>query len=214
MPLKGHHEALKILNQSPPPHPPLPPEGEGEGWSICELNKRRTLMQYFVSKTTPRVILIMFDREDLFLEGIEEVVKKEQIDTAAITGGIGSFQRVHLHTITTTAVQSLDKFTGTLPAPSNSQAFKALSSAEMCMPTSPSSTGTPKPLISGIWNPGVLSPTGPKLASLLSKGSGPKGILMSRATSASDSVKHIHNLIPHGEAEGQRSRAERKEVVK
>jgi len=68
------------------------------------------MMQYFVSKTTPRVILIMFDRDDLFLEGIQEVVKKERIDTAAITGGIGSFQRVHLHTITTTAVQSVDKY--------------------------------------------------------------------------------------------------------
>ena len=67
-------------------------------------------MQYFISKTTPRAILIMFDRDDLFLEGIEEVVRREQIDTAAITGGIGSLQRVHLHTITTTAVQSLDKY--------------------------------------------------------------------------------------------------------
>ncbi len=67
-------------------------------------------MQYFVSKTTPKVILIMFDRDDLFLEGIQEVIKKEKIDTAAITGGIGSFQRVHLHTITTTAVQSIDKY--------------------------------------------------------------------------------------------------------
>jgi predicted DNA-binding protein with PD1-like motif len=67
-------------------------------------------MQYFVSKTAPKIVLIMFDRDDLFLEGIEEVVKKEKIDTAAITGGIGSFQRVHLHTITTTAVQSLDKY--------------------------------------------------------------------------------------------------------
>ena len=67
-------------------------------------------MQYFVSKTTPRTILIMFDRDDLLLEGLQEVVKKEKIDTAAITGGIGSLQRVHLHTITTTAVQSLDKY--------------------------------------------------------------------------------------------------------
>jgi len=67
-------------------------------------------MQYFVSKTAPKVILIMFDRDDLFLEGIQEVIKKEKIDTAAITGGIGSFQRVHLHTITTTAVQSIDKY--------------------------------------------------------------------------------------------------------
>ena len=67
-------------------------------------------MQYFVSKTAPKVILIMFDRGDLFLEGIQEVIKKEKIDTAAITGGIGSFQRVHLHTITTTAVPSIDKY--------------------------------------------------------------------------------------------------------
>ena len=67
-------------------------------------------MQYFVSKTAPKVILIMFDRDDLFLEGIQEVIEKEKIDTAAITGGIGSFQRVHLHTITTTAVPSIDKY--------------------------------------------------------------------------------------------------------
>ena len=67
-------------------------------------------MQYFVSKETPRTILIMFDRDDLLLEGIQEVIKKEGIDTAAITGGIGSLQRVHLHAITTTAVQSLDKY--------------------------------------------------------------------------------------------------------
>ena len=67
-------------------------------------------MQYFVSRTAPKVILIMFDRGDLFLEGIQEVINKEKIDTAAITGGIGSFQRVHLHTITTTAVQSIDKY--------------------------------------------------------------------------------------------------------
>jgi predicted DNA-binding protein with PD1-like motif len=67
-------------------------------------------MQYFVSKTKPRIILIIFDRDDLLLEGLQEVVKKEQIDTAAITGGIGSLQRVHLHAITTTAVQPVDKY--------------------------------------------------------------------------------------------------------
>ena len=67
-------------------------------------------MQYFVSQTTPRALLIMFDRDDLLLEGLQEVVKQERIDTAAITGGIGSLQRVHLHTITTTAVQPVDKY--------------------------------------------------------------------------------------------------------
>jgi predicted DNA-binding protein with PD1-like motif len=52
----------------------------------------------------------MFDREDLLLEGLQEVVKKEKIDTAAITGGIGSLQRVHLHTITSTAIKPVEKF--------------------------------------------------------------------------------------------------------
>ena len=67
-------------------------------------------MQYFVSKTTPKIILIMFDRDDLLLEGLQEVVKKERIDTAAITGGIGSLQRVHLHTITNTGIPVVEKF--------------------------------------------------------------------------------------------------------
>ena len=67
-------------------------------------------MQYFVSQARPRTILVMFDRDDLLLEGLQEVVRKEGIDTAAITGGIGSLQRIHLHTITTTAVQPADKY--------------------------------------------------------------------------------------------------------
>ncbi|MCX5916347.1 MAG: DNA-binding protein [Deltaproteobacteria bacterium] len=67
-------------------------------------------MQYFVSKTTPRTILIMFDRDDLLLESLQEVVKEERVDTAAITGGIGSLQRVHLHTITTTVFPAVDKY--------------------------------------------------------------------------------------------------------
>ncbi len=69
-------------------------------------------MQYFVSKTTPRAILVMFDRGDLLLEGLQEVVTKEAINTAAITGGIGSFSRINLHTITTTGFPTADKFWG------------------------------------------------------------------------------------------------------
>ncbi len=67
-------------------------------------------MQYFVSQAAPRAVLVMFDRDDLLLEGLQEVVKKERIDTAAITGGIGSLQRVHLHTITTTGFPPADKY--------------------------------------------------------------------------------------------------------
>ncbi len=67
-------------------------------------------MQYFVSQAVPRTILIMFDRGDLLLEGLQQVVDKEKINTAAITGGIGSLQRVHLHTITRTETPSIDKY--------------------------------------------------------------------------------------------------------
>jgi predicted DNA-binding protein with PD1-like motif len=52
----------------------------------------------------------MFGRDDLLLEGLQEVVGKERVDTAAITGGIGSLQRVHLHTITTTVFPAVDKY--------------------------------------------------------------------------------------------------------
>jgi predicted DNA-binding protein with PD1-like motif len=52
----------------------------------------------------------MFDRDDLLLESLQEVVRKERVDTAAITGGIGSLQRVHLHTITTTVFPAVDKY--------------------------------------------------------------------------------------------------------
>jgi uncharacterized protein len=69
-------------------------------------------MQYFVSKTQPRVVLVMLDRGDLMLESVQEVVTKEQINTAAITGGIGSFSRVQLHTITTTGFPTNDKVWG------------------------------------------------------------------------------------------------------
>ncbi len=120
-------------------------------------------MQYFVSKTTPRTILIMFDRDDLLLEGLQEVVKKEQIDTATITGGIGSLQRVHLHTITTTAVQVGEKywnFTGPIELASvQGSVIGGDAHAHISV-----LTGIVKPFISGIWNQVASSLIEPKLA--------------------------------------------------
>lgn len=55
-------------------------------------------MHYFVSEGVPRVILVVFERDDRLLEGLTDVVRKENIDTAAITGGIGSLQRLNVHT--------------------------------------------------------------------------------------------------------------------
>jgi hypothetical protein len=39
-------------------------------------------MQYFLSEKTLRTILVIFDGGDL-IEGLQEVVKKEQINTAS-----------------------------------------------------------------------------------------------------------------------------------
>lgn len=54
-------------------------------------------MKHFVSSNGHRVMLVVFERGELLLEGLTEVVKREHIDTAAITGGIGSLQNVNIH---------------------------------------------------------------------------------------------------------------------
>lgn len=55
-------------------------------------------MHYVVSDSAPRVFMIVFERDDLLLEGLAEVARKEGLDTGAIISGIGSLQRVNLHT--------------------------------------------------------------------------------------------------------------------
>ncbi len=55
-------------------------------------------MNYFVSEGAPRIILAIFERDDFLLEGLQEVVHKEGIETATIVSGIGSLQRANIHT--------------------------------------------------------------------------------------------------------------------
>jgi predicted DNA-binding protein with PD1-like motif len=55
-------------------------------------------MHYFVSEGAPRIILAIFERDDFLLEGLQDVVQKEGIETAAIVSGIGSLQRANIHT--------------------------------------------------------------------------------------------------------------------
>ena len=54
-------------------------------------------MNYFVSEGAPRIILVIFERDDFLLEGLQEVVHKEGIETATIVSGIGSLQRANVH---------------------------------------------------------------------------------------------------------------------
>src|SRR3989441_9759385 len=55
-------------------------------------------MNYFVSEGAPRIILAIFERDDFLLEGLQDVVHKEGIETATIVSGIGSLQRANIHT--------------------------------------------------------------------------------------------------------------------
>lgn len=55
-------------------------------------------MHYVVSGTTPRMIFVVFERDDLLLEGLTDVVRKEGLHTAAITSGVGSLQTLNVHT--------------------------------------------------------------------------------------------------------------------
>ena len=55
-------------------------------------------MQYFLSEGPPRIVLVIFERDDYLLEGLQEVVGKEGIETATIVSGIGSLQKVNMHT--------------------------------------------------------------------------------------------------------------------
>jgi predicted DNA-binding protein with PD1-like motif len=50
-------------------------------------------MEFFAGGTIERVIIASLTPGDLFLEGIEEIIKKENIKTGVITSGIGSFRK-------------------------------------------------------------------------------------------------------------------------
>lgn len=46
-------------------------------------SKMRRKMQYFLSGKTPRTMLGIFDGDDLLIEGPQDIVKKEQRNTAS-----------------------------------------------------------------------------------------------------------------------------------
>jgi hypothetical protein len=67
-------------------------------------------MKYFTGGRIERVIIVSLTPGDLFLESIEEIIRKENIETAVITSGIGSFRKFKYHTITWTGMPPKDKF--------------------------------------------------------------------------------------------------------
>lgn len=67
-------------------------------------------MRYFAGGRIERVIIVSLTPGDLFLESIEEITKKESIETAVVTSGIGSFRKFKYHTITWTGMPPKDAF--------------------------------------------------------------------------------------------------------
>lgn len=65
-------------------------------------------MQYFGSKTAGRSYMLIFDRGELLLEGIQEAVRREGIQSAVITGGIGSLTNLNCHVIASTGLPPVD----------------------------------------------------------------------------------------------------------
>lgn len=56
-----------------------------------------------------RTYMISFRRGDLVIEELEKFLKKEKIDAALITAGIGSFDICNLHTITSADLPPVDR---------------------------------------------------------------------------------------------------------
>jgi predicted DNA-binding protein with PD1-like motif len=67
-------------------------------------------MKYFTGGKIERLIIVSLTPGDLFLESIEEIIKNENVETAVITSGIGSFRKFKYHTITWTGMPPKDKF--------------------------------------------------------------------------------------------------------
>lgn len=61
------------------------------------------------AKNGVRTFMISFRRGDMVVEELEKFLKKENIDAALITSGIGSFDICNLHTITTTGLPPVDR---------------------------------------------------------------------------------------------------------
>jgi len=66
-------------------------------------------MKCFDACRVLRTLIVRFDYGDLLLEGIEEVIASEGIETGYVTGGIGTFDRCRMHMITTTGFPPEDR---------------------------------------------------------------------------------------------------------
>jgi len=60
--------------------------------------------------STTRTMLVLFHRGDYVIEELSALLKREGVDAALITSGIGSLDICKLHTITKTGLPSEDRY--------------------------------------------------------------------------------------------------------
>ncbi len=66
-------------------------------------------MEYFSGGRIENVIMVSLRPGDLFLESLQEIVAREEIDAAVVTSGIGSFKRLKFHVISHTGFPPEDR---------------------------------------------------------------------------------------------------------
>ena len=59
---------------------------------------------------TVRTMMVSFRRGDYVIEGLQELLKREHVDAALITSGIGSLDICKLHTITNTGLPPEERY--------------------------------------------------------------------------------------------------------
>ena len=142
-------------------------------------------MQYFVSKTSPRAILVLFDRGDKMAGGAAGGGGERADQHRGADGGNRLVPARPICTPSPPPASRRRTSTGTSPAPSSWPASRARSSAETSTPTSPCSTGTASRPTSATSSRGARWPTGPRSAWWSWRGSRRSGTTTPTATSAS-----------------------------
>ena len=67
-------------------------------------------MEYFQGGRAGDTLLARFDYGDDLIEGINEIIEREEIESGVVVSGIGTFMKCVLHMVTTTTYPPVEKF--------------------------------------------------------------------------------------------------------
>jgi predicted DNA-binding protein with PD1-like motif len=67
-------------------------------------------MEYFTADELGRAFVLRLDQGDYVLEGIMDLIRKENLKDAVVTSAIGTLDRCRLHMVTTTGYPPVEHF--------------------------------------------------------------------------------------------------------